>query len=447
MSKRTKRVYFLDECLECKITTDTSMCEKCNNTTNTEIEQMDQKTNKKTRSKNKNRTPRTDKLKLIYSNANGVNSKIESIKNNLQTYESDIYCITETKLQADPPPIEGYKWETKNRTNRQGGGVAILIKNSQKNITTRIDQMEDQNQEIIWIEIKQGKNTTYIGTYYGPQKATNLETIENEFSQITTQINRIKNKGRIILTGDFNAKIKVDRSDCMQTTSKNGKQLEKLLEEQNLTATNLMSEHGIWTRQNRKNPNERSVIDYILVDTKTAKDIEEIITDEVGTFRLKGINESDHNTILTTINIQYRPTTEKVTKWKKPTDENWDTFNQIMENEFINTTQYATLDKAIITALERAIGTKTIYTHKNNKKETPEIKTKRKHKNQMKKDYNKAIQNKTNVNQALERYITSQRELKDQISLENKTQTQIIAKKLIEQGGAKSQLFWKIKKK
>ncbi len=159
MINTTNTVYVLEERANNKNkNTANNMFDECNNITNSDTNKKTTQSKhnntihqKKTRTKNKNRKPRIDKLKIIYSNANGVNSKIESIKNNLQTYECDIYCITETKLKSEPPPIEGYKWETKNRSNRQGGGVAILIKSSLKNITTRLAQMEDQNQEIIWI--------------------------------------------------------------------------------------------------------------------------------------------------------------------------------------------------------------------------------------------------------------------------------------------------------
>ena len=50
-----------------------------------------------------------------------------------------------------------------------------------------------------------------------------------------------------------------------------------------------------------------NLLDYILVDSKTAEEVEEIIVDEIGTHRLRGKRESDHNTILMTLK-QKNPT-------------------------------------------------------------------------------------------------------------------------------------------
>ena len=221
----------------------------------------------------------------------------------MEEYECNIACITETKITSHTPNIPGYSWETNNRRNKQGGGVAIVISDTIKNKTNRIVDIEDQDQEIIWIEIKQGNNKTYIGTYYGPQENVPSEIVEREMSQIRTQIHKLKTQGRVILTGDFNAKINITQENCNQQTSRNGKHLEKLITDTEMIPITLKTARGIWTRQNRQKPEEKSVIDYILTDTDTHKQVEETIVDEEGTHRIRGTNDSDHNTILTTINI------------------------------------------------------------------------------------------------------------------------------------------------
>ncbi len=55
-----------------------------------------------------------------------------------------------------------------------------------KTQTSRVTEIEDQDQEIIWIETKQGKHKTYIGCYYGPQESTPSDEIEREMSQLQT---------------------------------------------------------------------------------------------------------------------------------------------------------------------------------------------------------------------------------------------------------------------
>ena len=58
---------------------------------------------------------------------------------------------------------------------------------------------------------------------------------------------------------------------------------------------------GTWTRQNRKNTTEKSIIYYILVSSTQKRIIENIEIDELGTLRIKGKNDTDHNTITVTI--------------------------------------------------------------------------------------------------------------------------------------------------
>ena len=85
-------------------------------------------------------------------------------------YQADVISITETK--QIPPKIPGYNnWIHKRRTGREGGGVAIAVKEELATKTSKIENMEDQDQEIVWIEIKtQGRNKIHIGTYYGKQE-------------------------------------------------------------------------------------------------------------------------------------------------------------------------------------------------------------------------------------------------------------------------------------
>ncbi len=127
--------------------------------------------------------------------------------------------------------------------------MAILIDENLQNKTSRIEYLEDQDQEIIWIEIKQGTNKTYIGTYYGPQENAPPEAIEREISQLTTQIQKLKSQGRVILIGDFNAKISINQAQCKQESSRNGKYLEELISQTEMIPISINATRGIWTRQ------------------------------------------------------------------------------------------------------------------------------------------------------------------------------------------------------
>ena len=92
-----------------------------------------------------------------------------------------------------------------------------------------------------------------------------METAEREFSQLKTEIQKLSNNGPILLTGDFNAKLKIDRGTKKQARSRNGKLLEEMLSITILTPVSKESQTGTWTRVNRKKTSERSPIDYIMI--------------------------------------------------------------------------------------------------------------------------------------------------------------------------------------
>ena len=122
--------------------------------------------------------------------------------------------------------------------------------------------------------------------------------MEREFSQIKTQIQKLCNNGSIKLTGDFNAKLKIDKGDTKQAQSRNGILLEEMLSTTSLTTISKESETSTRTRVNRKKTSERSAIDYIMIKKSDCAKVTENIVDEQGTFRIKGTNDSDHNTLL-----------------------------------------------------------------------------------------------------------------------------------------------------
>ena len=101
---------------------------------------------------------------------------------------------------------------------------------------------------------------------------------------------------------------------------------------------------------------QTSVIDYILVDKRLEKNVEEIIVDEIGTHKLKGNNESDHNTILMTINIKTTKDPKKLKRWKKGNPQQWKKYNEILSklNEKHANPDYTTLEKYINMALEES---------------------------------------------------------------------------------------------
>ena len=130
-------------------------------------------------------------------------------------------------------------------------------------------------------------------------------------------------------SGDFNAKININKQEATQNTSPNGKLLEKMIANTGLHVMNLKAYNGNWTRVNRKRPDEKSIIDYILTTGKTATEAKDINIDENGTMRMKGKEDSDHNTITMTTKLECKnPPPPKKTIWKINNKEGWKEYNR-----------------------------------------------------------------------------------------------------------------------
>ena len=408
------------------------------------------KRKKKTRSKRgkHGKGNREQNIKILYVNINGAKSKIESLQSAVQTHNSHIVALTETK--GIPPKLDGYaKWELK-QTNKHGGGVAITVREELANNFQIVEDMEDANQEIIWAQIAHKNKKIYIGVYYGKQENEKSEIVEREFSQLQTQINRLKKQGPTIIVGDFNAKLKVQKGEIKQEVSRNGKYLTELLENCEVTAISTESQTGTWTRVNRNNTQERSIIDYILIRQCDKHCVTENTVDEAGALRIKGIHETDHNTMTLSFTMPMEKQNKIIRRWKLSNREGWKEFNKQMETIDQNKLQdYEYFENTLKETLERTIGSVKINVgNKKSAKEPESIKALRHTKRELRKKLDKEIKNKSEEKQAtLAQYIEAQKELRRKLEEHNKHQTRELIEKIKKEGGVKSKTFWNTKKR
>ena len=239
------------------------------------------------------------KINLVYANAAGIMGKIPSLNSIAKATEAHIIGLAETKLGKIPPNTPGYHWINGYRKSGKGGGVALLIRDDIKHLSKEVTELEDQDQEMKWTKLMCGRKSIYVGIYYGPQEKVSNEEADRQYSQMTSQIIKLKKTGEIILMGDFNAKLEINNGTVTQKQSRNGEYMQRMLEETKMIPKSLESSIGQWTRVKRKDTNERSIIDYILVSEGLENLINHMEIDEIGTNRLKGTEETDHNTIIT----------------------------------------------------------------------------------------------------------------------------------------------------
>jgi hypothetical protein len=105
------------------------------------------------------------------------------------------------------------------------------------------------------------------------------------------------------------------------------------------------------------------------------------------------------------------------------------------------------MEKLIIKNLNETIGKKTCKGNRE-KWENREIKTKREEKKQKKKEFQRACTNQTNDIETLkDNYIQAQKDLRNEILKWKKVKTEETMNKLIKEGGTKSQMFWKLRRR
>ena len=115
----------------------------------------------------------------------------------------------------------------------------------------------------------------------------------------------MQQKGEVIIMGDLNAKVKINSQKFKQKESRNGNMLQEYIKQTNTIILNTTENHqGTWTRVNRKNNNERSVIDYIITSRPLHNRIIDSATDTDNMYKIAGINPTYHNVITATISTE-----------------------------------------------------------------------------------------------------------------------------------------------
>ena len=411
-----------------------------------EIHTYHQENKRRTRRGKKGKGKIKNTINIIYCNINGIRGKMDSLQEVITTEKADIILLTETK--GIPPKIAGVTWFHKQRKNGKGGGVAIGIKNGIAKYSKAITPNEDPDQEIIWVCTETpNKEKTFFGCFYGPQEKAKKEDVKAQYDQLTTQLEMLNLKGTVIVGGDFNAKLAIKSKDYNQEVSRNGKFLEELLKATDMTTMNEKSKTGKWTRVNRNNTSEKSIIDYIIIHNNKIDRVKKIEIDEQGTLRLKNKGkESDHNTITMEVEMPHRKEEKKIQKWDINENTKWEEVNKHIEEQLEQKTghSYKELERAIKDSLTKKIGKKTItIKEKKRKRETKDIKELRKSKKEQRKKFEAADQE--NKHKELQEYYNCQNKLRKAVEEAEKGRIKQIMER-ISNSKDKNEI-WKVRKR
>ena len=189
---------------------------------------------------------------------------------------------------------------------------------------------------------------------------------------------------------------------------------------------------GRVTRMNRKKPEQKSAIDFLVVTENTEQQINSVIIDEEGDYLLQGKSPSDHNSFLVKLNIDDvdKRKMERRVRWRLNAPvEKWSDFRcqlaqkvqvctTVMEpqNQNINNS-YKKWRQSIEDCAKKTIG-KTTIKGRTGARESFVVKSIRDEKREAKKAF-QTEQDSGKKSQLKEKYIRKQHELRSQIEFEH----------------------------
>ena len=222
-------------------------------------------------------------MSIYLNNVNGLAARADSVVNILQTLKPDIVILCETKASNSFVfnffKKQGYEPVVKKRLSPNSGGIVIAVRGSWSRGFT--DSTGSHHDNICSARLKTGDKSLKLIAAYGPQEKEKAEVRETFYEELSIEMGCDEGQDCIpFVLGDLNSKIEKNGNDY-KALSANGELLLKFMNDFNLTAVNFLDIcEGKWTRQNRCNSEEKSVLDYILVQEKLVGNIVEATVDE-----------------------------------------------------------------------------------------------------------------------------------------------------------------------
>ena len=238
-----------------------------------------------------------------------------------------------------------------------------------------------------------------------------------------------------------------------QTENSNGKKLQRIIDNNSLIPISTKAHYGLWTRVNRNNTEERSVIDYIITTETIERNTTSLIIDKEGTLRIKEKKESDHNTILMAIKVNNPRKREYITKWKLENKEGWNQFNKKIKEENnqseLSKRDYEDTERTIIKTMEETVGRQKTRVDKPPIPKSDEIKTAKNARKIAKKEFQGACRSGTQQEKEKTKiaYMGTQEIVRSLIEQHMEKQTEKRIKKLTEKAKIDPNIIWQARKK
>ncbi|XP_068082623.1 craniofacial development protein 2-like [Anabrus simplex] len=186
----------------------------------------------------------------------------------------DVLGVSDIRVRGDNEEEKGdYKvYLTGVRKGRAESGVGLFIRNT---IARNIVSVRHVNERIMWVDLSEGGIKTRIVSVYSPCEGADEDEVDKFYEALSDIVVRVNSKDRIVLMGDFNARVGNRTEGYERVIGKcgedmeangNGKRLLDFCASMGLGVTNTFFKHKDIHRYTWEARGTRSIIDYILTD-------------------------------------------------------------------------------------------------------------------------------------------------------------------------------------
>jgi hypothetical protein len=217
------------------------------------------------------RSKRAAHLRVGTLNVAGIDQKRAELGDVMAELDLDIIAVQETWLKGDKAAwAPGYVWVGRNRASqprRGAGGVGIFYR---LDLRGKVKLLKESKYEgLLWVTVSLVANEQlHVGCFYSPREGTDTQVMRGIYDELMADIERLSATGRVVLVGDFNARVGHNHSRVARgeshACSQNGTRLRQLLEVTNMYVIN--DRHEKAAQPTRRSPTSESVIDYMVVD-------------------------------------------------------------------------------------------------------------------------------------------------------------------------------------
>ena len=174
---------------------------------------------------------------ILGNNAAGISNKLESFKRNLDKFKPGVYFIQETKSRRkNQVKLNDDSVFEHIRKDKGGGGLLTAVHKNLKPVSVS----EENHIEILVVQGEINNNKVRFINGYGPQESQKEETRVEFFDRLDLEVKSAMIAGTAIcIELDANSKLgNVIIPGDPEEKSRNGKLLEKVVEENDLIVVN-----------------------------------------------------------------------------------------------------------------------------------------------------------------------------------------------------------------